>query len=181
MLEFLVMVNNMVKQTGECIIGIRLLQGIREASMNQLAKKALISRVLRFKRYPGTDIVRDKGWQVYSGDAWWSFTNGFVKVLVDFEDEMLKYWIDCYVSDECFAATVIKHTPEYLSNWSNFYTREIDWVRGFPYTWGNESCDYDMLMNSTAIFARKFDPNKMEIVNKLYDELIARKNHEEGE
>lgn len=144
-------------------------------------KKALISRVLRFKRYPGTDIVRDKGWQVYSGDAWWSFTNGFVKVLVDFEDEMLKYWTDCYVSDECFAATVIKHTPEYLSNWSNFYTREVDWVRGFPYTWGNESCDFDMLMNSTAIFARKFDPNKMEIVNELYDKLIERKNHEERE
>lgn len=99
-------------------------------------------------------------------------------VLVDFEDEMLKYWTDCYVSDECFAATIIKHTPKYLSNWSNFYTREVDWVRGFPYTWGNESCDFDMLMNSTAIFARKFDPNKMEIVNKLYSELIARKNHE---
>lgn len=88
---------------------------------------------------------------------------------------MLKYWTVCYVSDECFAATVIKHTPEYLKNWSNFYTREVDWLRGFPYTWGNESCDFDMLMKSTVIFARKFDPNKLEIVNKLYDELIRRK------
>ena len=141
----------------------------------------MISRVLRFKRYPGTDIVRDKGWQVYSGDAWWSFTNGFVKVLVDFEDEMLKYWTDCYVSDECFAATVIKHTPEYLSNGPTFYTRKVDGSGGFPYPRDTKSCDFDMLMNSTAIFARKFDPNKMDIVNKLYDKLIERKNHEERE
>lgn len=141
-------------------------------------KKALISRVLRFKRYPGTDIVRDKGWQVYSGDAWWSFTEGFAKVLVDFEDEMLKYWKDCYVSDECFAATVIKHTPEYLKNWSNFFTREIDWERGFPYVWGqNIDYDFNILMESQAIFARKFDPNNMEIVNRLYNTLMERKQN----
>ena len=142
-------------------------------------KKAVISRVLRFKRYPGTDIVRDKGWKVYAGDAWWSLTNDFVKTLVESADEMLKYWLDCYVSDECYVATMIMHTPGYSEKLAKSTTREIDWQRGFPYTWGTEECDFKLLEKSTAVFARKFSPDKMDIVNRLYNELMRRKRNEE--
>ena len=48
--------------------------------------------------------------------------------------------------------------------------RYIDWNRGNPYIWRNK--DYDELINSEYLFARKFDYNKdKEIINRIYDFL----------
>ena len=43
--------------------------------------------------------------------------------------------------------------------------RKIDWNRGNPYVWTND--DFDELMRSDAIFARKFDNSDMEIVKRI--------------
>lgn len=73
---------------------------------------------------------------------------------------------------------MIMHTPGYSERLAKSTTRKIDWHRGFPYTWGGEERDFELLENSAAVFARKFSPDKMDIVNKLYDELMRRKGDE---
>lgn len=49
----------------------------------------------------------------------------------------------------------------------NSATRLIDWQRGAPYTF--RACDYNELINSGAMFARKFDINiDAEICQKIF-------------
>lgn len=45
--------------------------------------------------------------------------------------------------------------------------RFIDWKRGKPYTWGRDEGDFEMLMNSPYMFARKF--NDDEFADKIYN------------
>lgn len=45
--------------------------------------------------------------------------------------------------------------------------REIDWQRGTPYVWRNS--DFDYLINSDCMFARKFDVN---IDNEIIQRII---------
>ena len=51
--------------------------------------------------------------------------------------------------------------------------RLIDWRRGNPYVWRDE--DYDELIHSDRIFARKFSSKYMGIVRKITD-AVCRKN-----
>ena len=48
--------------------------------------------------------------------------------------------------------------------------RKIDWERGGPYTWQDD--DYDELVNSDAMFARKFSMRQTpELIKKLTKDL----------
>lgn len=55
-----------------------------------------------------------------------------------------------------FLHTVVQNSP-YKENIVNNSLRFIDWERGKPYTFTIE--DYDMLIHSPDLFARKFDEN----------------------
>ena len=53
-----------------------------------------------------------------------------------------------------------------LSNEYRSCMREVDWNRGDPYVWRID--DFDTLMSSEKLFARKFDEKvDNEIINKL--------------
>ena len=48
--------------------------------------------------------------------------------------------------------------------------RKIDWQRGRPYTW--EKKDYQELINSEELFARKFDESiDKEIIDLIYEHI----------
>ena len=47
--------------------------------------------------------------------------------------------------------------------------REIDWVRGKPYTWKEE--DSDTLFQSRRMFARKFSSEHLGIAEMVYKRL----------
>lgn len=64
-----------------------------------------------------------------------------------------------------------------VSDLKNGSMRYIDWKRGKPYTWGQEEYDFDELMSSPYMFARKFDEAYMEIVEKIFEELSRRNNN----
>lgn len=49
--------------------------------------------------------------------------------------------------------------------------RYIDWGRGHPYVWGNDEADLQTLLKSPYIFARKFDENHYDIVEKIFKEV----------
>lgn len=140
------------------------------------AFKMLYTRILRFRRRPGTNIVCDQGLTVYMGDLWWSITAGFAKKLVSLEEQVMPFWRDCYVSDETFAQTLIMQYPEFNKCRTDEITRLIDWERGRPYTYQFE--DFDLLMSSPALFARKFDPQNPEVAQRVYNAMIQKKSCE---
>ena len=52
--------------------------------------------------------------------------------------------------------------------------RCIDWERGMPYVFRVE--DFDMIVNSGKLFARKFSTSvDEEIIDRIYDSLMEKK------
>ena len=48
--------------------------------------------------------------------------------------------------------------------------RLVDWERGNPYIYGAETSDFDVIINSSHLFARKFDIEKYpQIVYKIQE------------
>ena len=135
-------------------------------------QKLVYTRILRFPRKKN-NIVTDQKWQVEAGDLWWSISDKLARALADREQEMMPYWEDCYVSDETYVQTQLKHMPELSTKQSNFQTREIDWSRGKPYIWRMD--DVDELLASKAMFARKFDPTNKALLDFLRDTIMERK------
>lgn len=72
-------------------------------------------------------------------------------------------------ADELFLQTIIMNSP-FRNNLVNDSLRYIDWERGKPYTFIDE--DYNILMASNKLFARKFDYKKSpKIVDHIFSEL----------
>ena len=137
-------------------------------------KKGLISRVLRLPRTKEADIQKNKGWTVYCGDAWYSISYDLAEYLLFHEDEIMRYWKDCYIADECLLATIVKNTPEFERKMYPTNTREIRWENCVPHIWTKSDLPY--LYKSTAIFARKFSLEHIDAVTQLEKELLKRKN-----
>lgn len=139
-------------------------------------QKLLYSRILRFPRKKGTNIIKDANYKVYSGDQWFSFTGDFIKYIVSQRDYLYPFFKDCYIVDECIPSTLIRNTAGFSDKHCNFFTREIDWTRGRPHVWEDTEFDYNKLIGSKAVFARKFSVENIGIVDKLTEELERRKN-----
>lgn len=107
------------------------------------------------------------------GCNWVSITETFVNYLIEQEKYTQEILGKAIICDELYIQTIIwnskfRHTA---FNYEDEYTgcmREIDWKRGKPYTWKSE--DFDYLINSDRLFARKFssaiDKN---IINQISD------------
>ena len=72
---------------------------------------------------------------------------------------------------------LLKNNETFNKNHSNFPTRCIDWKRGRPYVWKED--DFDYLINSQSLFARKFDVNiDKEIVDKIFGFIQTKSENE---
>ena len=91
----------------------------------------------------------------------------------------LKCYKDTYCCDEVFLQTLV-YNSSYKNNLYSYIIddyhanmRDIDWKRGRPYTWRNT--DFDELMASDYLFARKFDEQiDDQIVYKIYMRLKSK-------
>ena len=120
-------------------------------------------------------IDRNKGdIKSYYGSQWCDITNNFATYLVANEKVIFKRFNHTYIPDESVFHSMLVYggflntlySDKKISNDANM--REIDWERGSPYTFKEE--DYNMLINSNHLFARKFDYEKHpEIIDKLTD------------
>ena len=80
-------------------------------------------------------------------------------------------------SDETLVQTIVLNSDFsaklYETEFSNSQIsniREIDWNRGNPYVFHTE--DFEMLMNSPCMFARKFDENvDQKIIEQIYNKI----------
>lgn len=130
-------------------------------------------KIFGIDRTKGNDIVFCDGWQ------WFSITNGFCRYVLSVREEIKKQFDYTLCPDE-LVFTSLAYNSEYKENLASFgdllngSMRYIDWGRGTPYTWGKDENDFDLLVNSPYLFARKFDENvNFEIVEKIYDYVMA--------
>lgn len=130
-------------------------------------------KIFGIDRTKGKDFIFCDGWQ------WLSITNGFCRYVLSVREEIKKQFDYTLCPDE-LVFTSLAYNSEYKENLASFgdllngSMRYIDWGRGTPYTWGKDENDFDLLVNSPYLFARKFDENvNFEIVEKIYDYVMA--------
>lgn len=114
-----------------------------------------------------------KNTQVYKGTNWFSITHKFAEYLLTEEKSIYRDFGFGLCADELFLQTIIMNSP-FRNSIVNDSLRYIDWERGKPYTFSDE--DYDILMTSNKLFARKFDYKRCpEIVDHIFNELQSSK------
>lgn len=121
--------------------------------------------------------IKHKKIVLYTGANWFSITNDFAEYVLRNYDFIMKVFKYTKSSDEFFLQTLLMNSSFkdrlYNNCFNNSYIscmRYIDWERGNPYTWKID--DYNELINSNYIFARKVDANVDHlIIDKIYDFL----------
>lgn len=160
-------INNKLYRKSKVIKGMSLLFGKIQAIVG-------INRNRKKNNYP----ISYCGWQ------WFSIPRDFAEYVLLNEKKIYSTFHHTLASDESFMQTVamnssFKERIYKMDCKEDGAMRRIDWERGRPYTFKRE--DYDYIMNSPYIFARKFDENiDSVIIDKIYNE-IKDKNMEDKE
>ena len=122
--------------------------------------------------------IKNQNINFQKGANWFSITDNFVKYVLSKEEwiqNIFKYTSCC---DEIFLQTLIINSKfqenlydkKFDDNHITSVKRYIDWNRGGPYVFRKE--DFNDLINSEALFARKFDLNvDREIVDMIFEKL----------
>ena len=110
----------------------------------------------------------------YKGSAFYSVTEDFVRYVLSQKKEVEHLLNYTLYSDEFFMQTLCMNS-EYKDKVSPIRTRYIDWKRkpgdGGPYVFTIN--DFETLMESDCLFARKFDESKdNEIIMKIHDYVL---------
>lgn len=106
-------------------------------------------------------IKRNKNTVFQKGSNWCSIKGNFDQYLLEKQIWIEDIFYDTYCCDEVFFQTVLINS-KYKDNLYNLQyddaaignMRLIDWGRGNPYVFS--SSDYDQLISSELLFARKF-------------------------
>ena len=124
----------------------------------------------------GVDRVKKYGiYKVIAvGSNWFSITDSLARYVVSKAQEIFRCYKNTYCCDEVFLQTLILNSP-YKNNLYSYAIddyhanmRNIDSKRGKPYTW--KDTDYDELMASDYLFARKFDE---QVDDRIYMRLSS--------
>lgn len=105
------------------------------------------------------------------GAAWFSITNELCKDLVRKKDFILKHYKYTLLPDEMFLQSYVYNSDKYYKRLYNEEDeflgcmRKIDWLRGDPYVW--KLTDYEELVGSPCLYARKFSEKDMDLICKL--------------
>lgn len=109
---------------------------------------------LRIQKWAG--VQRRQYIPAYKGTNWFSITHNLVQYILSQEPLIRKQFYHSVCADEIFLHSVVMASP-YRETVVNNSLRAIDWERGEPYTYRVE--DVDALLQSEALFGRKFDEN----------------------
>ncbi|TDW13959.1 core-2/I-Branching enzyme [Breznakia blatticola] len=123
----------------------------------------------------GVDRTKKKNISIGFGANWFSLYKDDYKLVIEkqcFVEENFKHTL---CADELFIQTILLTFGNVDVTFDEDFNgkshgRYIDWNRGNPYIFRTE--DYDLLINSQCLFARKFDENiDFNIINKIYDNI----------
>lgn len=141
--------------------------------LNKIEEKLIyIQNILGINRLKNATLIMQKG------ANWFSITDKLAKYVVSREkqiDALFRYSLCC---DEVFLQTLVENSEYkenlYIKGKNDNYLgcmRYIDWERGNPYVFRKD--DYDNLIYSPYLFARKFDLNvDSDIVERIYYTLL---------
>ena len=126
--------------------------------------RSLQHSILAFQKT--NHLIRQHSVKLYKGANWFSIDNDLVRYLLSKERMIKKEFSFSCCADELFLPSIAIDSP-FRDRITNDVLREIDWNRGKPYTY--TMLDYDMLINSTGMFGRKFNINTdREIVEAIH-------------
>lgn len=131
-----------------------------------------------FQKFLGVNRIRDNNFKIVDGWTWFSIRSDLCADLLKNKNAIKKMFSYSIASDELVLQTFV-YNSKYFStlydstDLKNGSMRYIDWQRGKPYTFGNDEKDFDLLINSPYMFARKFSEDNMEIVDKIFNFLTG--------
>ena len=111
-------------------------------------------------------VNRCKKISLFKGVNWFSITDNLASYVLSQENFIQKTFKYSLCADELFLQTIVMKSP-YKNNIINCSLRHIDWEKGKPYTFRAE--DYEELMNTEDLFARKFD---MQVDAKIINMIL---------
>lgn len=109
------------------------------------------------------------------GTQWVSLTDDFIKYIISKKNEVLKIYQNTFCSDEIFIQTLcwnssFKDKVYSYDHESEGCMRMIGWRDGVLYDWENN--DYNVLIQSKYLFARKFNSKNLEVVDRILRHII---------
>ncbi|CAI9679857.1 glycosyl transferase [Elizabethkingia anophelis] len=139
---------------------------------------SIIKRVIRFSGLKIQYILgykRNKSINFKKGTQWVSITDQFVKYVLIKKKEVMKIYKNTFCSDEIFLQTLCwnSHFRNNLFNSGNEEKgcmRMIGWKEGVLHDWENK--DYNILVESEFLFARKFNSKNMKVVNRILNQIL---------
>lgn len=124
------------------------------------------------------DRLKKKNLKIYKGSNWASISHKCVELLIQNRKKIIKMTRFSLCADELYKQTIIINSKFAKNLYPYDDIRLIDWERneGFsPHTFTID--DYDLIINSPCIFARKFVKKKdRQIIDKVYDFVIKTQN-----
>ena len=128
------------------------------------------------QKYIGIDRTKKRNtenWTLVDGWDWFSITNDFAEYVLKQEDVVKRLFQYAKCPSEMAFQTVLFNSPFRdklfdMSDLQKAAARLIDWKRGRPYVF--RSTDFNELINSPFMFARKFDEN---IDSRIIEMLAA--------
>ena len=129
---------------------------------------------LAIQRRLHIDRTKKTDYTFYGGANWCSITHALAEYITTNDRKYRKAFRWTQISDEAIWQTIIMDSPFrknlYRKGFDNDYracARYVDWDRGSPYVFRKE--DFDGLMSSEYMFARKFDEDTdSEIIEMIY-------------
>lgn len=107
--------------------------------------------------------------QYYFGSSWWCLNDAMVQWIYNFLDEhpeYIKLFKHSLCPDECFFQTLVMDSP--FASSVKPYLHYIKWEKGKSSPKTLTESDYQEMVNSSKLMARKFDIDvDKEIINKL--------------
>lgn len=139
--------------------------------------KRLNSIAIRIQKILKINRLKNSSVSLKKGANWFSISDNLVKYIVSNEKMIKRMFNFGLCADEVFLQTLVYNSDFRMNlfnqDFNNNYIacmRYIDWNRGSPYVFRKE--DYDELIHSGFLFARKFDYEKSsEIVDRLFELL----------
>ena len=145
-------------------------QDFRGSGLVFLAKRIVRACAIRIQELRG--IKRHTNIRFAKGTQWWSLTGSLIKHLLARQDEILSLYKYTFCSDEIAIQTYVYNSPFMAQVFApedeaKSSLRHIGWRDGALYDWTR--ADYEDLMRSTALFARKFNEEDPDFLDSIIE------------
>lgn len=143
---------------------------------NNIFKKIIMSTIVKYFELIINSVHKNKSSYYFKkGANWVSITNDCCFYILQHKDFIQQHFKYSLCGDEIFLQSIIFNSPFYQKCYSindeyEGCMRAIDWTRGSPYEW--KVSDFDELINSNKLFARKFTDSNIDLILKIKNYIL---------